>query len=112
MLENIPIVSALAVEASKTKMKVPTPEELDRTLLQLRRSNPWLLKALINDIDSVADLFQDKLRGLPEGVADALRHHLIWRSLSVLDLIDRALFDAKMQEKLNLGVATTRTQNR
>ena len=109
MLENIPIVSALAVEASKAKMKVPAPEELERTLLQIRRSNPWLLKALINGIDSVTDLFQDQLRCLPEGVADALRHYLIWRSLSVLDLIDRALFDAKMQEKLNLGVATTRT---
>ena len=107
MLENVPKVSAMAVEARKT-MKMPTEEDLYRTLFQLQQSNPWLLQGLISDVDWATDQFQDRLLGyLPEEDIRRLRNCLIWTGLCVLDLVDRSFFDANMQEKWNRGMVTT-----
>ena len=98
MLENLPIISREAVDSiSEHGLQAPTPEELNRILDQVRERNPLLVKALVNaGVDNTLELFLKPLYEHSPQAYEALRHYLIWSMLVVLDLIDRAIFTAKL----------------
>ena len=98
MLENLPIISREAVDSiSEHGLEPPTPEELKQVLNQVRERNPLLIKALVNaGVDNTLELYLKPLYEHSPQAYDALRHYLIWSMLMVLDLIDRAIFTAKL----------------
>ena len=102
MLENIPKISAMAFEAVRVRMEAPTLAELVPTLRQLKRGNLWLYNSIMNSVDSTVDKLASHLHNIDKKTITDIKNELIWNSLQVVDLVDRALFEKNMQGKMEL----------